>query len=259
MMPIRDNSAATKRAAAERQVVRCEELVAVLTEQLHATVLGSAARHELRTRLGHAEQDLADAREHSAAVNAGIAAGAEQAVFAQRCAEHAAALADTDLLAGHAQQLDAAYARLIGAIGTFEANAQRVAHRAGLRVLAHALTQPVPDARHLVDSILGRMVVAGLLAPDDMPARYSPGLTVRFDGGGASVIPSEQLVAADTTVAMVAALREAIVANPPLSPADIARRDAEAVAKRAAEAARLRQPMPPQTPAPPPVAFVVAP
>jgi hypothetical protein len=258
MMPIRDNSAATKRAAAERQAVRCEELVAVLTEQLHASVLGSAARHELRTRLNHAEQDLADARQEAASASAAIADEAEQTAFAQRCADHAAALADTAPLAADAQRYDVVCKWLIGAIATLAANAERIAHRAGLHVPAHALTQPVPDARHMVDALLGQMVVAGLLEPDDMPARYSPDLTVRFDGGGAALISSERQVAADTTVAMVATLREAIANSPPQSPADTARKADEAAAMRAAEAARLAQPMPPQTPSPPPVAFVVA-
>jgi len=241
-----------RRVKAEAEERRSADLVAILRDQMQDAPLGSAERRELRARLHMAEEELDDAREEIARLGPAVEAQRAAQEHERAKERHAAALASVnDPLTSQATKLDAAFAFIVDTVGVVTRNADRAAALAGLKA------QPV-QAEWLVDILLGKLCAAGLLDFDAYPSRYANDFRMEVRGDGVLVhnpVNPATAAKADSVARAVRDLHDMIAGNPPRSPAALAREAAEREARRAAEAERLAQPMPPQQPSPAPIEF----
>jgi hypothetical protein len=235
-------SAAEEEAEISAWIATHTEDVSRLRLKLAKMPVNDTQRRNVRARLAEALAAIEDAKEARAALVPRLEAEAAEADYRERLREWHGALGECEALAEQASDLERQIVRMVANIAILSRNCARTAARARLPMNPNALFQPIPDGDRFTDILLGRLCAAGLLDADAMPARYAM-----------SDLPAVQMVARDSAGAAVADMHRAIAAQPPRSPAAMAREEAERAARAEREEAALRKPLPPRQPAPAPV------
>lgn len=235
-------SAAEEEAEIAAWIATHTEDVSRLRLKLGEMPVNDTQRRHVRARLAEALAAIEDAKEARAALVPRLEAEARETEYQAHLRDWHGALGECETLAEQASELERQIARMVANIAVLSRNCARTAARARLHMNPNALFQPVPDPERFVSLLLGRLCAAGLLDADAMPAAYS-----------LAELPAVHMVARDSCGAAVADLHRAIAAQPPRSPAAMAREEAERVARAQREEAALRRPLPPRQPAPAPV------
>lgn len=227
-------------------IAKHRERAAELRDRLTAEPINALGRRKLRAGIAEAEAAIEDGEEARAALRPRLDAERAEASYQRACEAHEAALRDVETIAAQAQRIGEVSQWLAGAIATTAANIQRVAHAANL---PHEII--LPGAQRFAEHTVGCLVHEGVLDAD-MPFHLQPQDGYVIEGVGRTAARStEQLLATDMHDA-AQTLRLALQAHAPLSPDELARRDALAAERLATEAAALEQPLPPKGPAPKP-------
>ncbi|WP_149538063.1 hypothetical protein [Siccirubricoccus phaeus] len=243
-------SAAEEDAEIAAWIATHSEDVSRLRIKLAEMPVNDTHRKHVRARLAEAVAAIEDAQEARAALRPRLESERAEAAYQRARDAHAGALHDVDsIISEQAASLARQTKHLVACIAVTAANIQRTAARAGLSPDAI-----LPDAERLAGQVVAQLVLAGLLDAEHMPQRYLNDFRM-IERGGRLVdqpLSPAAAVAADGPHVAVDELRRAVVANAPRSPEQAARAEAEAAARRAAEAVRLAQPLAPMGPSPAP-------
>lgn len=257
----------TATPSARDRVRECDEALGVIAERLaeaEAELAGLSLRdpkrHTLRRRIGEMKADMEDAQAQKA--NLAPAVQEEQAaeMHALRVARHHAAAEAAEKVGALAAAIDGDLAKMIARILAYLDWVPKAATAAGVEPHPYRLGETTPNMDHIRDVILARLVAAGILDREHLPALYEDAPALFEDLRAAGMVhpgqrpPNSLEMAARARVAGVhEAFKRAIASADP----DRQRREAEslaAIARQRAEreAAEMSKPLP-KLPAPPPL------
>ncbi len=268
-----DDTTTPSMGSARERMAECDTVLAVIGErlaeaeaELAGLTLRDPKRHTIRRRISEMKADLEDAQAQKTKLGPVLLAETREAQHNARVAAHARAMQaaeDADAIPARMDRIMSELCRLVPAYLEWAA---RCASAGGVEPHPYRLGETVPNANHVRDVLLARMVAAGILDTEFMPQHITDAPAAFNDARAAGATwpgqapPDPMKLAAGTSFAAVhAGFKRALASAAP----DHQRREqqylAELSRQRAAREAEAATKPLPKLPAPPPAVHTVAP